>query len=699
MPPMQGSDIEIQRPDGTWLGLMIARARDDAGNPIEGKPKSLAEILSAQDDELPISKRLIPRIIEDWAGGVGVDYNVAPGVYTRTPGYALPAGHPTAMTLPAAGASNSRIVKIVRFGNDLFAAQIGDGTANTARILRSTDNGTTWTVSHPLAGAGEYFNDLLVYNDPTSSTSAARLYASSADNTMASGNGRMHKWDGTTWTSTAPGDFTLGSVAYGRQALYKVLWTDNEGVSWWRLVTISGSKTISYTIPEGDPMDDSAAAWVEGVRIGTGINLLRLDGSRRHVFVSAGDNVFDIDELGDAIPLTSYGSSMIHGANGLALAYLDGYLYWSFGRGLDRIKVDEGPILQESLGQCAPGWATPAENIYRGWTTELCVDQGMLVNAMHNPSNGVTGIFWGKDRASLGVETRNPLVWYGPEVTIAGGYKVTAMTPVATAEDELALFFAASKGAALSDGPPIFYRVSLPVSGSPIQDLASGGKHRYATGAGVSTVTPLSELELLDEGWDDRASKKFLHEHTVVSRGLSVRDGTDDGFGTKMIFYDRADPLPGSTTWTSSADVLESPTDTVEPSDVVEGHKIGRKLRFVSPKGAESAAASVRVAVLDGIRTTAWRAVPSFQVLALSVEYGAGVLDLHNRQDMRDPDDVSAAIEELSQFGRTILRDRRGHRWTAKVEQVHAAEATYHDEPPGKSVQARIEITLIAELV
>lgn len=692
--PGQGFDIEIQRPDGSWLGLMLAAPRDEAGNPIEGKPKEEVEILAASDDELPISKRLIPRVQEDWSGGVGVSYNTATGVYTRTPGYAMPAGKPTAMTLPSTNNSSSRIMKILRFGNDLFAAQLGDGTANTARVIRSTDNGATWTNSLNLP-AGQYMNDLIVYNDPTSPESPQRVYASSADNVSASRNGRMHKWDGAVWTSTTIGDFDLGGTSYGRQYMKKVLWTDNEGVSWWRLAVISGSKTLSWTIPEGDPMDDSATAWVEGVRVGTGINLLRLEGSRRHLFVSAGDGVFDIDELGDAVPLTSYGEQMIHGANGLSMQYLDGYLHVTSGQGLDRIKVDEGAILQESVGQCAPGWGTPAENIYRGWVQEMTVEQGMLVCPVYNPSLDVTGIFWGKDARQMGVDTRNPMAWWGPEVTIQNGYKPTAMTVVAVGNDDLRLFFAASAGSALSASPPIFYWVSLPVSGSPVQDLSSSGKHRYATGAGSGDVTPLCELELLDEGWDDRASKKFLHEHTVVSRGLSVKDGVDDGIGTKMVFYDRADPPPGDTTWPSSTDVTTWPVQTVMPDDVVEGHRIGRKIRFISPNGG---ATPPKIGILDAVRTTAWRVVPSFNVRSLTVEYGAGVVDLNNRADERDPDDVTEALYELSSYGRTTARDRRGRRYTVKIEQVVNAGATYHDEPPGKTVKAQIEITRIATL-
>src|SRR5581483_8493363 len=129
MPPATTSsaDLEIQLASGEWLPLMLKVARDQAGNPVDGAPKSLTEALAASDADLQVSKRLIPVVQEDWSKGFGVDYDEAPGVYTRTPGYALPAGYATPVTLPATHNSNSLIVAMVQYQTDLWLAQNGDG--------------------------------------------------------------------------------------------------------------------------------------------------------------------------------------------------------------------------------------------------------------------------------------------------------------------------------------------------------------------------------------------------------------------------------------------------------------------------------------------------------------------------------------------------------------------------------------------
>lgn len=672
------ADLEILLADGvTYLPVMLAKPRDSKGEVVDGAPLTLRDMLAASDNDLPVSKRLQVVETEDWSGGVGLSYHEAPGVYTRTPGYACAAGAATAITIPApaGGSSDSQIVAIAQYGTDLFAAQTGNGAANNGRVMRSTDGGTTWTNSLSL-GANRYARDLLVFDD---GAGTGYLYVSVADvkDPDPGAVGIFYRWNGAAWSAAS-----TDAAPYSRQRLRKVFWVDEEGIGDWRMVAISGSKTISYTRPGVDPFSNTPTQWVEGVKIRTGVNLLRLTGSRRHIYVTAEDGVFDFDEQGNSPSITDYTDTLIHGANGLAAEYLDGSIFCALGQGLDRIDISQAGRLQENIGNCAPGWGTPAENRWRGWTTELAKEQGYLVNAMHNPSTAESAIFWGKDRTILGIDSPNSMIWYGPEIVLTGGYKVTAMKSHSPSEDELRFIVSAWKSATA----PVMFRVSLPIAGSPIQDFISGGKHRYATGTavtvGTGTAQPYSRIHLLPEAFGSRTSLKIIHQDKFSARGL--------GAGTKLILEERADPTPGQTTWTTSTDVTTN-DQTVSPATVVSGRRIERRISFVN-------ASSSVVGVLDAHRTSAWRTVPSVAVKTLTIEYGDGIVDIHGApMEERSPDEITTLLDALiAAGGRTTIRDRQDNRFTVRIEQVRDTVEQLAEGRFGKTCTVTLELDIIA---
>lgn len=676
------TDIELLLADGvTWLPLMLARPRGQDGMVLEGAALGLQEVLAASDNDLAISKRLQSAEREDWSGGLGVDYHEAECVYTRTGNYACPAGAATAITLPApvSGTDDSQIVSIKQFGADLFAAQTGNGAVNTGRVMRSTDGGTNWTNSLSLP-INKYARDLLSFDDGAG-TQYLYLSVSNAADPNPGSDGWFYRWNGAAWSA-----ISASSSPYSRQRMAPPFWVTQDGVGDGRLVTISGSKTISYTRPGVDPFTNSPTQWVEGVRIRTGANLLRLPSAKRHVWSTAQDNTYDLDEQGNSPALTDYSGQLIHGSNGLAAQYLKDFIHTALGQGLDRIYVGDGAVLQQEIGQCAPGWGTRARTKWtHSWTTELSVDQGFLVNAVHNPTTLESGIFWGKPGVSPDSGSRNPLTWYGPEIVTTGGYKITAMFSFSPSNDDLRFFVAGWK----SGAAPAMAWVSLPISGAPMDDLVSGGKHRFATGTGVTfgsgLIQPRCRMHEIDEAFGSRASKKMVHKTTINSEGL--------GAGTSLTLEERADPTPAQTTWTTSTSVTTSPVQDVTPVTVVSGHRIERRISFI-------AASTTTPAVLDAIRTTAWRVVPSVGVRVLDVEYGDGVLDLNNHaDDSVDPDAITALLEALiAAGGRTTLRNRQDKRWTSRLEQVLDREESLAEGTYGKSVRARLEIDVLAAL-
>lgn len=157
------ADIEI---DLTPLGrsdalpLMLARPRDRNGAVISGKASSVKEALSAADADSPLSEWTEPVVEQDFSGGVGVSYNVAPGCYTRTKGYVVPAGYATDLVVPATHNSAGRIVAIVQFQGHTWFAQEGDGTANTARVFVSSNSTGAPADSLLLAAVNTRITDL-----------------------------------------------------------------------------------------------------------------------------------------------------------------------------------------------------------------------------------------------------------------------------------------------------------------------------------------------------------------------------------------------------------------------------------------------------------------------------------------------------------------------------------------------------------
>lgn len=688
MPTSSGSDIELYDPEmDSWLPLSLADEWTDDGK--TKKPRITLEGLFSAEADATIAKRLLPQVQEDWSRGMGLDYDWAPGLYTRSPGYVAPAGAATDIAVPTTDAG--AIVAHEEYAADAFFAQVGTAAAGKGgRVLRLT--GGTGTLSESLVLAdGQYMRGLLTADDGSGGTA---LYAFSSDGGVA--NGYLHRWAGSSWTSTTSGEFG----GWGRGPAKKVFWTPQNGVGAPRIVTISGPRTISYTKPNADPMlgviSAATSSWVEGVRIGGSRGQLRdIAAFRRHIYVSAEDGLFDLTELGESTNVMQYVEGMVTAGNGYAVHAHDGAVFYSLGTGLDRVVVDQPGLLQEQPGQCGPGWGTRAENPVLGWTTAMCTDQGYLVAAIFNPVTRQSFVCYGKSRSILQIDGPNPMIWYGPELVLTSNYRITKMSVSSLVSGTRRLFVSSIT----DDGATTRLSwMSLPYAGQPLQNLYSDTGHKYTTGQAGGSLQPSASLFLLSNTWADKPSMKILHEHAIGTRGLSVdRSGVDDGYGTKLVEYDRADPTPGSVDWGTGTDVTVTPSQKLAPSTPIKGFEIGRRIDFISPQGG---ATTPRVAILTSLRTTAWKVAPSFTVVTMAVEYGAGVVDQANGQGNNqalDPDYITSRIEALIEYGPVVMRDHRDKRWNVKLEQVLNRENVWHDEPPGKTVKASLEVTVISE--
>lgn len=682
------ADLQILDVTGAvWLPMLLVAETDEKG---QKQPKTLRDAIQASRVGTPITDQLIELRADRFIRGIGLDYDAAYGLYTRggidvdgpepedegaseeSGGYVCPAGEVVEVDITT-GVNAGPIVARAEYGGNLYFAQQGDGTANSGRVLSFASGGTTAAVSLAL-GANEYVRGLCTGPNGSGGT---RLYAFSSDGGVQSG--RVHEFDGSSWTSTAAATFGTN----GRGPACTVMWRDREGIIYPRLVTISGQNTIAYTKPNASPL--LAASWVEGVLLGTSYQLRDIAASRGHVWVSADDGVWDFDEVGNTYNLLSEAIGAVQPGNGHMILYADGSLYYSLGRGMTKLNPDAG-ILQEQPGQCAPGAFARGENPLKGYVTAGCVDMaGWVGVAVFNTTTRQSFVCWGKSREQLGIKSQNPLIFHGPEWFSKAGsdLRVTRMGLSALAGD-LRLWVAAIKDTS-PNTPRLFYQ-SQPLAGSPIQDLYSGGAWRCTTGATNADAVPFARLDLLPTTGGNRGSALSLHEHTFITRGPLDAD-------TKLTLYVRADPAPGSASWGTGSDITDSPTQTLQEETTVEGSVIGRRIDFFAPDGS---ADPPTVPIFVAMWTTSWITAPQFGVRDLLVEYGKGAVDWENVSNGLGADVITTNLAAL--LGkRTTMRDAWNTEWAVRVMQAFTRETEIDPEGSGnqKYVQARIRLALL----
>lgn len=672
-----GTDIEIQALDGSWIPLTLEVKTDDKGNILE---KTLQEVLAAANADAPITDELQAIIQESWIRGVGLDYDWSPGVDTRDPEYACPAGAAVDVAIPAGTGGAGGIAAMAEFLGDLYLAQGGNGSANTARVLKvdKTTGVITESLLPAVFGASEFLRGMVVADDGGGTTC---LYAFSSDG--GTQNGRLHRLTGGVWTSTPLPPNVASFGTNGRGPATRVVWRGRDGIKNNTIVTKSGPKKISYTKPNSDPM--LPASWIEGVPIGTAYEIIGFAASRGHVFIGARDNVFDLDEVGNSPGLTSWLDQGIMFGNGDSVQYLDGRLFYSTGYGLAMINVESQGVLEEQPGRCEPGWYLPVDSCPRGPVVAMTTDQGWLVAAVFDTSSSgptprTSCIFWGKAAATLGIQSPNPMIWHGPMMLIANNYRPTVMR-VWTGAGQYRLWVCSIED---TTAAPRLSTLSLPQAGTTLKDQQSGGTHRVTTGNAGGTLQMYSRLYGLPDTVKDKASRKDIHQVVVGSRGFSAANQA------QVTIYTRADPDPGSTVWGAGTAATVSPITTIAAPSITKGYALQYRVDFLATLGG---ATPPSIPYLDSLRITYWRVAPSTDAWTLPVMYGDGVMGIKNGvNDSRSPDQITALLQGV--LGeRTIIRDRQDRRRRVRMRQFFNREITLGEIGPfGKLVVATLRL-------
>ena len=690
------TDLEFVDVDGvTVIPVMFAQPRDENGMPIEGRPKSIQEALVSSDADAPLSEWLEPSVQEDWSGGFGESengYGAAIAVDTfSSPGYAVPAGACTEITVQVTSNSPSPIVAFFEFGGDLWIVQQGTGTNQTARVMHM-DGGTSAPTNALRLGANEYMRDLLVADD---GAGGKVLWASSSSVTGASG--RLHKMVDATaptvWASTN-GPNEVGTDEFGtngRNRMVSILWTDEDQISAPRIVVSSSNQGhISYLKPYADPSIGASGttSWVEDVRT-LATTRVSLVAARRHVWMRDARNVYDINEHGDSIPLLAESTNGF-GTDYDAICYLDDYVYFSHEAGIGRVYVGgSGPTVQSDSGTCSPGYRTRTRSIYaNGYCTSLLTYRGGILAAMYPPGAAVPVVFWGKPKRSYDPDTENPLRWHGPLIVGTEAAVITRMyaMTLSSAPTQTRLLLA-SWHTNQSSNPRLAW-VSMPSTAGAIAGLAAGGGHRFATGSGSPLYNAICRLETLPVTMGDKSSTLYIHEQSFGTENL------DDASDPTLVAYTRADATPASSAWGSGTTVNDSPTQTVTPA-TTSGNKIEQRVDFFSPNGGSTPPVP---AILDSMRTTYFRTAPSFDSWTFDVEFGAGVVDLYGTDWANlglSTDWFQDRLTALCRGGRTTMRDRQNNLWTVKLKQAQFRDVTLHDGAYGKTIVCRLTVAIL----
>lgn len=702
--------------DGTTLnlGLMLDPETGPDGRPVSGTPRVTQSSLSAQSSEAPLSDDLDVRIYKNTGHGLGYDYDGAYGVDSRRPGFYFPAGAATNVSITGfANATTGPIVDFAEFEGNLYIAQQGyndpgtPGNSTAGRVLVIT--GGTGTASASLTapaaaggtlGNADFIQGLVVADDGSGNQ---RLYATSWDYRRV--NARMYLFDGSSWsTATARGVAFSASRGLGRMAY--VGWIDpTTGLTTYRIVVLTGYRTFAYLSSGANPISGTAS-FSSDIKVGTAGTLHEIAAFRRHAFLSATDNLYDVNELGESNAQTDF-LPKLYGANGpdastsipngIAVAAQHGYLYYGGKFGLVRTYVGDNGVLDESPleGMCSPGYGTRAEGAFRGPVTALLPDGGGIWCAVYEPTQKRSYIFWGIDRRIVNKEVDQPLVWHGPLVVIDTDYKVTRMH-MSTLTGSPRLWIGSQNVAASTAR---LDWVSEPLAGSGIQDITAGGAHRFCTqAASPGVVQGYSILEGLLDDWDDASVRKILYQWSAKARGplttttprlrLDTRADPDPGTATPPAgsgTYPTGNFIPADgATWTPSTDVTP---------ETVSGYQTQWRVAFFTPSGGQTPP------VLESLRALAWKRAPSLDTLSLTVRYGEGVPNTNGgEQDSLSPDQISALLKTATESGRLTIRLPNDERKTVALRQVKVTRTEYFGGRRwGKRVTARIEASVLGD--
>jgi hypothetical protein len=626
-PAQQAYDLILFPPGGAApIGLMLVREKTKRrdGTVVTAPAQATSKHAPSNEHEQNVI-RDVSVVMDSFEGGYGVSqrwdqvpngYAWGENICARWPRVVIPAGELVlASTISGVGMVRTSFI----FSSNVY--WITDGGVSIISGSGTANPSTQTTIA-----AGLQFRSSTVFN--------GAVYCGGGSDGSAPNN--IWRLTGSsTWTEMT--DIT-------RRWLTTVYSVTADNVGAYRLWGSDGESSIRYT--SGDP--SVAGNWSSSIPIGDSTHRINaLVSSNRHVWPVKLDGVHDLDELGYSPNLTPYWRETLDTSAGNVAMVHEAHLYAGQGkRGLDRISLERQGQRRDAPNWCQPGFGLPNESPVNGHVTAMCADQGWIVAAVHNPSNGNSYIMYGIERTTANIPGPGPILWHGAEAVILGSVALPAIvtnlrvaTPIASNPILWISVYRNSQN--------LFYKLSLPRASSPLSDWLATGQHRF---------NPAASLYLTAQDWSQQYSTlpKHVWGYDIRADNLAVGQRTIDVYSND---YGGAYSFEGSVD-TSPLDSLGWPTSSPVTTTA---HSLGLKLNFVGQTDNPwiFRGAGIRAQVL----------AKQNEYVPCRVEYGYGTPLRNGAEDDRDPAVVKAQLIALQEAVPFPVRDHLGATATCRMGQ------------------------------
>lgn len=578
----------------------------------------------------------------DWSGGAGYGERLAANVYHyglpfhgRTPFLGMPPGRVT--RYPGVPQMNGPVRGHFFSRNDLFFA----GGNRGLRI--------------PLGTGTPYVDQNLNYFSSFAATSAVG-YGVDGDGYIGGIGGGIWRFDGNlnTWDQ---------SDEVAAMFLASVYWVrGNSGSQKLVRSTVPTTDPVAHDYPStsilytdnDNPMTE--ALWSDEILIGNpAYSITGLAASNQYLWTLKSNGLHELDDRLYSPNVTAYRT---HDKGGFkATAVHNGHVYFGHTHGLERVAISEQGVRQDRPQACGFGFGLPNYGPIRGEPVAMCNENGWLATAFYNATTDTSYICYGADYRDLGVARPGiggPLLWHGAEAVISGRVSyMTVFTPTASGQGPRLYVWSYTTDAGGLTYTTALDWISLPESGSPIQDLLEGGPWQAADEWG---------LFLPRETWDSETSRK---DQTL----LSFRS---DGLGSAVIDAYRA--VEGGDFEAESLGQASGDYDEF----AVDAETDARDMTFkVVGRGGPT-----NPAMLKAMVARAAISVEASNTLTYLIEFGDGVPTHAARQQREDPAWTEAKIEAMQGHRVTLADHRRRRTYSARL--LQASRLDWEEYPSGE---------------
>lgn len=493
---------------GGTLNCQISR-----GKGTDGRAFRIRRIAVAAEEGQQPRLRETARTYADWTRGSGfgrtgsgtdAGYNWGQFLYARSRGMLMPAGELTEISIPS---STVQIDSAFDLAGSVWM------TCQNQQMIKVVPG-------NPPAAI-----DAAIVMTAGAVTRSAKVFGDRA--WIANGAGaRIWSFDGTNWTAATEdvrrGLFAVTNWDYGAQ------FAPTSGQIGFTARTLIGTADGTNAIYHVTADPGTAGNWVGPNSVGDAAYPIKaMTSAGNAVFATTPTGVYVIEGGGHMRNLAPHWVAQYDPDNGRAIAFYDEFLLATTAQYLDFLSPDPDRIgLQQP---CHPGASESAENSPTTWRcTATSYDSGHVLAAFWDGTYSY--IMAGRRTARLGLNSRNPMTWYGSECTVLGAITMLHVMP---AQSDTPRWLLMATRPTLTSGSPRFYAQSLPAEHTPYMSWKiKRYPHRFAP--------QFICMQSMDDMGDPDSPKNMRYisavtENASNTRSLNVATTVDDGIGVNQV--------------------------------------------------------------------------------------------------------------------------------------------------------------------